>query len=81
MQRLLDPRFTTEHYRPVAGYGRKGKFYLPQLVNETWCRPGYQPTRPDKGYDLTVNDYPFHNIQYGGENWARVVNTPFTTYN
>jgi hypothetical protein len=88
MAGLPDPRFTTVHtsdYKgPLFNEGLDSgtrKFYLPATVNEVWCRPGYQPKRPDKGVKLTVNDYPFHPIQYGGPNWAQVVHTPFKTDN
>jgi len=82
---IPDPRFTTVHATDFKGpffYQRIGEtFYLPPTVNEVWCRPGYQQKRPNKGIALTVNDYPFHHIQYGGPAWAEVVNTPFKTNN
>ena len=85
MARLPDPRFSTVHasdYKGVLFHERRDcNFYLPPTVNEVWCRPGYQPKRPDKGVQLTVNDYPFHPIQYGGSRWPLVVNTPFQTDN
>ena len=77
---LPDPRFNTT-YRvdfkgtPYYTHQRSGYIVMPSFVYEKWCRPGYQPVRPDKGYDLTVNDYTFHNIQYGGSLWPTVVYT------
>jgi hypothetical protein len=78
---LPDPRFTTAHTSDAKYNHHPQVFYLPPTVEEKWCRPGYQPKRPDKGFDLTVNDYPFHPIQYGGANWSQVVHTPFHTNN
>jgi len=91
-----DPRFTTVYEVDRTLAPRRGRMLtsptpsdsyleevkmMPASAYETWCEPGYQPKRPDKGISLTVNDYPFHNIQYGGPSWAGVVNTPFKTYN
>lgn len=85
MSYLPDPRFTTTYAMDYKGppfrHTGDGTFYLPPTVNEVWCRPGYQSKRPNKGVVLTVNDYPFHHIQYGGPAWAEVVNTPFQTDN
>jgi len=80
---LPDPRFTTTHTSNYKGrlYQYGDRMQLPATVAETWCAPGYQPKRPDKGIQLTVNDYPFHPIQYGGPKWAEVVHTPFQTDN
>jgi hypothetical protein len=81
---LPDPRFTTNFAFDHQGswfHRSTNNFQLPASVNETWCRPGYQPKRDDKGYKLTVNDYPFHSIQYGGPAWSNVVHTPFQTDN
>lgn len=80
---LPDPRFTTyyaEDYRGVL-FHRQRCMYLPSSVYEKWCEPGYQPKRPDKGFALTVNDYPFHPIQYGGSRWPVVVHTDLITDN
>lgn len=89
MATLPDPRFTTDYASDYTGplfhrgdaRGNANTFYLPASVNEHYCRPGYQPKRPNKGVALTVNDYPFHHIQYGGPAWAEVVHTPFHTDN
>lgn len=83
---MVDPRFSTVHAydfngAPFYEFKKGSPFYLPATVNEVWCKPGYQPKRPNKGIQLTVNDYPFHHIQYGGPKWAEVVNTPFQTDN
>lgn len=85
IKKLPDPRWSTDHAMDHTGsffHERPyNTIYLPPTVNEVWCRPGYQPKRPNKGTQLTVNDYPFHHIQYGGPKWASVVNTPFQTDN
>ncbi len=85
MNQLPDPRYTTDYasnYKGTLFHSRTdGKFYVPAAVNEQMCRPGYQPKRPDKGYALTVNDYSFHPIQYGGSQWPTVVHTPLETDN
>lgn len=77
---MQDPRYTTFHasdYKGTLFHERKdGVFYLPATTREIWCRPGYQPKREDKGVSLTVNDYTYHSLQYGGK-WSKVVNTPF----
>jgi len=90
---LPDPRYTTTYaatYTPPGSRwfhertpDKNGKvnFYLPASTEETWCRPGYQPKREDKGYKLTVNDYPFHPIFHGGSLWPTVVHTPYHTDN
>ncbi len=80
---LQDPRFTTAYSDNYRGplFFRQNNFYLPVAVSEEWCEPGYQPVRKDKGYSLTVNDYPFHSIQYGGPMWSQYVHTPLKTYN
>jgi hypothetical protein len=88
---MIDPRYLTTYadryegpnfYSQLKSSGiqnsnSKPKFLLPASVNEKWCEPGYQPKRLDAGYALTVNDYPFHPIKYGGSNWPYVVHTPF----
>ena len=83
---LPDPRFATTYRadfkgRPYNTHVRAGYITLPSVVGELWCRPGYQPTRLNKGYELTVNDYPFHSIQYGGSLWPTVVYTDLVTDN
>lgn len=77
MASLRDPRFTTEYNSDFIGHRFEhcDKFYLPAYAIEKWCEPGYQPVRENKGYDLTVNDYPFHEIHYGGPEWAKFVYT------
>lgn len=83
MCELPDPRFTTHYaddYRGVL-FHRQCNLYLPSSVHEKWCEPGYQPKRLDKGVALTVNDYPFHSIQYGGSRWPSVVYTNLITDN
>lgn len=77
---LPDPRFLTDYRTDFKGppyytHVRNGHITLPSVVGEIWCRPGYQPTRLNKGVELTVNDYPFHPIQYGGSLWPSVVYT------
>ena len=84
-----DPRFTTTYladfrgvpYAPVP-WARKT---LPALVQEKWCRPGYQAVRPDKGVMLYVNDYPpgpdGNAIQYGGSLWPEYVYTDLISNN
>lgn len=78
---LPDPRYTTDYaYTPKCTYfhdlEKEGKatFYLPASVNERWCRPGYQPKRPDKGIALTINDYYWHQNRYG-DSWSNVAYT------
>lgn len=84
---LPDPRFTTNYRSNYKGelFWRDSKtpqtLYIPAFALEQWCEPGYQPQRPNKGVKLTVNDYPFHPIQYGGGLWPTVVYTPFKTPN
>lgn len=81
--KMTDPRFTTERASDFSGsyYNRNMQFLLPAAAMEKWCEPGYQPKREDKGYVVAVNNYPFHNIHYGGSRWPEVVVTPFTTDN
>lgn len=80
---LPDPRYITNYSDNYKGplFFRQNKFYMPAAAYEKYCNPGYQPTRKDKGYSLTVNDYPFHDIQYGGPMWSKYVHTPFKTEN
>lgn len=80
---LPDPRFTTYYADDYRGpwFHRQCNMFLPSSVDEEWCEPGYQPTRPDKGVALLVNDYPFHPIQYGGSRWPLVVHTNLVTDN
>ena len=80
MTTLPDPRFSTvyaDDYKGVLFYNQPcpQNFLMPASAYEKWCEPGYQPKRPDKGVALTVNDYPFHPIQYGGSRWPLVVYT------
>lgn len=79
---MTDPRFTTKYSDQPDGpfFFRQHRFLLPPTVYEQYCEPGYQPRRQDKGFDVTVNDYPFQNINYGGL-WSNYVHTPFKTYN
>lgn len=85
---LRDPRFQTRYassdphimyFRNVAAGERT--LSMPPFVEENWCEPGYQPQRRDKGYALTVNDYPFHDIFYGGGLWPQYVITPLVSDN
>lgn len=78
-----DPRFTTDYSDNYKGelFFRQRRFLLPVSTQEKFCNPGYQPKREDKGYALTVNDYPFHDIHYGGPMWSQYVHTPFKTWN
>lgn len=82
---LKDPRFTTEYSADYNGtlYFRQNPqvVSIPAFALEEWCEPGYQPKQPNKGYTLTVNDYTFHNIKYGGGLWPNVVYTPFDSPN
>lgn len=85
---LPDPRFTTEYRSDHKGelFWKKASrqqstVSIPAFALEKWCEPGYQPQRPNKGVKLTVNDYPFHNIQYGGGLWPEVVYTDLDTPN
>lgn len=81
---LPDPRFTTRYEQDHRGpwfHQNRGCSPLPTLTlpsstQEVWCEPGYQSKRPNKGVMLTVNDYPFHPIQYTGSLWPSVVHTP-----
>ena len=76
----MDPRYTTAYSKNYHGlyfhdriaHNQPATFYLPASVKEVWCRPGYQPKRPDKGYALTINDYYYHQLQYG-DSWKKVV--------
>lgn len=79
---MMDPRFTTNYSDNFQGTFsfRSNKFYMPAGVNEKWCEPGYQPKRQDKGFSLTINDYPF-TYNYYGPSWANYVHTPFKTPN
>src|SRR5437016_14352316 len=72
-----DPRFNTEWScnDPLTLKHRFFKcpypssIYLPKsAVIRPKCDPeaGYQPQRRDKGYDLTVNDYPLSNVTLNG---------------
>ena len=89
-QALPDPRFATTYridykgapyYTHFTNDPRTARITLPSVIGEVWCRPGYQPTRLNKGYELTVNDYPFHSIQYGGSLWPNVVYTDLVSDN
>ncbi|HMP28156.1 MAG TPA: hypothetical protein PKD85_01065 [Saprospiraceae bacterium] len=85
---LPDPRFETLYSSNYKGplfwknaSQQPSTVSIPSFALEKWCEPGYQPTRPNKGVKLTVNDYPFHNIQYGGGLWPTVVYTDLDTPN
>lgn len=43
-----------------------------QIKNTSLCA-GYNPVRADKGYMLTVNDYPYDNVELIGGNWNQYV--------
>jgi hypothetical protein len=80
---LPDPRFTTAYAGEYKGplFHQQNNIYLPASVMERWCEPGYRQKRPDKGIYLTVNDYQYNPIQYGGGLWPNVVYTPFKSDN
>jgi hypothetical protein len=69
MRRSFDPRFETDYVRQYKGewYHNQCKLYVPEVVLDGPCcngiAGGYQFQRPNKGYALTVNDYPYHNVQ------------------
>ena len=86
----IDPRFTTQYTADYKGPLFYQKFnpeklptvYLPASVTEVWCEPGYQKKQPNKGVELTVNDYrEGHKIFYGGGLWPKYVFTPFKDNN
>jgi hypothetical protein len=83
MSILPDPRFSTLYNAEYKGllFQRQNTLFVPAFALEKWCEPGYQPKKPDKGFSLTVNDYTFHNINYGGGMWPTVVHTPFKSPN
>ena len=70
----LDPRWNTNYEYAYTGplfQERKDRlFFLPASVNERWCRPGYQPERPNKGIALLINANAYHQNQYG-PSWQR----------
>ncbi len=58
------------------------KLYIPEYVanpgnscsiTDTTSCCGYAPKRADKGYDLTVNDYPYNNVALTGGLWNKYV--------
>ena len=74
---LMDPRWNTDYayeYKGPLFQDGKSTFLLPQTINEKWCRPGYQPKRPDKGIDLLITNYYFHQNRYG-DSWKNVTYT------
>ena len=83
---LNDPRFNTDYAADYQGpwFQHATTFYIPSiLVDEDEAMgcgngriPGYQKPRSNKGYYLTIDDYPFHNIYHHGGIWSTVVNTP-----
>ena len=69
---MQDPRFITFYAADYKGqpYFGGGRTIVPDYaVEQNCCMPGYQPTRPDKGWKLSVTDYPFHNIQMQNGLW------------
>lgn len=60
-------------------FHQQNKFYVPldSFINEG-CGPGgnyvpgYQRKRPDDGFTLTVNDYPFHPVELSNGLWPLV---------
>jgi len=81
--RQVDPRFETSYVADYQGVWswRKDSMMIPSWLAEPNCcmqdgepvSPGYRPKRQDKGYDLTVNDYPYHRVQLRGGMWSNVV--------
>jgi hypothetical protein len=73
MAYLPDPRYTTTYGEDFKGkrFHHCDKFLMPASAYEKICYPGYQPVRPDKGYQLQVNDYPFDPIHYSGVQWSK----------
>lgn len=87
---MLDPRYTTQYTEDYKGPmfyqklepGKLQTVFLPASVMEKWCEPGYQKKQPNKGVELTVNDYGVaQQIYYGGGQWPNYVYTPFITPN
>jgi hypothetical protein len=72
----MDPRWNTDYAYDYKGplFFRQDIFQLPATVNEKWCKPGYQPMRPDKGIKLVLNDYYYHKNRYG-KTWDKVAYT------
>lgn len=70
----MDPRFTTMYEGNYTM--KKSNMTIPRFSIEKWCEPGYQEKRPNKGYVLTVNDYPFNkSLKYSGGIWDKYVYT------
>ena len=81
---LQDPRYTTSYAYQYRGplFHRQDDcnnilphFLLPASTMEKWCRPGYQPERPNKGSLLLINYYPYHPIEYD-KTWSSEVYSP-----
>lgn len=73
-----DPWF---YHKPGAGT-KQGFSHILQIPKaaldkeECWNNvPGYNSLRPDKNYKLTVNDYPYHNVNLFGQGWSPYVYT------
>lgn len=76
---MQDPRFNTDYVvdHPGKYYSSTTNgqvFFLPASVLEIWCRPGYQPQLPNKGIDLEINNYYYHQFRYG-KSWSKVADT------
>lgn len=80
---LPDPRYQTKYSDSYVGplFFLQKKMIIPSSTQEVWCEPGYQPKRDPKGFDVTINDYTFTDMYYGGPNWDKVVHTPYKSYN
>jgi hypothetical protein len=81
-----DPRFHTNYQADYQGpwLQHSSRFYIPSIIADygeyVGCGnsqiPGYRQKRDDKGFALTINDYPFHNIYFHGGIWDEYVYTP-----
>jgi hypothetical protein len=87
MNRYPDPRFDTDYLADYRGiwFQNSKVLTVPSVVlekcdNLECCQPGYRQKRPDKGYDLSVDDYPLHPVKLSGGMWPDVVYPPKPRY-
>jgi hypothetical protein len=81
-RRVPDPRFHTKYLADYRGpyFQNQKTMWIPVVAVEQECCDGdvavpggYQHSRKNKGFDLLVNDYPFHNVNDVGGMWPEFV--------
>ena len=74
MATYKDPRFTTDYsfnYKGPLALSNGVLVFPGSVIPIEPCAPGYQPKRYDLQYETTVNDYPFHSVEFN-ESWRGI---------